>query len=117
MQVLTTHTWLYVAANDTQPVIKHRAVACHRDVHTAKMPRWHCHSSSPDPRPSPPPLPLLLLAYQVVNGTFKPAGRMMFEAVSFYGWLGLLLAVQSRPAIASIAADAASFQSYAGVSE
>ncbi|CAI6005554.1 unnamed protein product, partial [Closterium sp. NIES-65] len=51
---------------------------------------------------------------QALSGDFYIKG---FESTSFYGWFGLLLAVQRQPVVVQIEATAPSFQDYDGVSE
>ena len=42
---------------------------------------------------------------------------MMYEAVRFYGWLGIALAAMRGPVVVSVAADSESFRKFPGVSE
>ncbi|CAI5982899.1 unnamed protein product [Closterium sp. NIES-65] len=44
----------------------------------------------------------------------KPLGKLGFESTSFYGWFGLLLAVQRQPVVVHIEASADSFKDYNG---
>ncbi|CAI7863508.1 unnamed protein product [Closterium sp. NIES-53] len=51
---------------------------------------------------------------QALTGDFYIRG---FESTSFYGWFGLLLAVQRQPVVVQIEATAPSFQDYDGLSK
>ncbi|CAI5465067.1 unnamed protein product [Closterium sp. Yama58-4] len=51
---------------------------------------------------------------QALSGDFYIRG---FESTSFYGWFGLLLAVQRQPVVVQIEATATSFQDYDGLSK
>ncbi|GJP50865.1 hypothetical protein CLOM_g10019 [Closterium sp. NIES-68] len=39
---------------------------------------------------------------------------LVYEQISFYGWLGIALAVQQQPVVVSVAADSDSFKMFAG---
>ncbi|CAI5988558.1 unnamed protein product [Closterium sp. NIES-64] len=62
-----------------------------------------------------------LLGVECGNGTARlrqlPGGFPIsrFESTSFYGWFGLLLAVQRQPVVVHIEASADSFKNYDGV--
>ncbi|CAI5498443.1 unnamed protein product, partial [Closterium sp. Naga37s-1] len=62
---------------------------------------------------NPPPYPFLHICHQPPGG-FPIRG---FESTSFYGWFGLLLAVQRQPVVVHIEASAASFKDYDGLSK
>ncbi|CAI5988506.1 unnamed protein product [Closterium sp. NIES-64] len=57
----------------------------------------------------------LLLKLARKGGGLVPEGQCGFESTSFYGWFGLLLAVQRQPVVVHIEASADSFKSYDGV--
>ncbi|CAI5982838.1 unnamed protein product [Closterium sp. NIES-65] len=59
----------------------------------------------------PRPYPVLSISQQLPGGF--PISR--FESTSFYGWFGMLLAVQRQPVVVHIEASADSFKNYDGV--
>ncbi|CAI5462998.1 unnamed protein product, partial [Closterium sp. Yama58-4] len=61
-----------------------------------------------------------LLGVSCDGGSGSPSGGFSisgFESTSFYGWFGLLLAVQRQPVVVHIEASAASFKDYDGLSK
>ncbi|CAI5515593.1 unnamed protein product [Closterium sp. Naga37s-1] len=58
--------------------------------------------------------PLLKPLAKLFGVTCSKANDSGFESTSFYGWFGLLLAVQRQPVVVHIEASAASFKNYDG---